>query len=391
MLTFAGGGWVLVLVGIVCLGLLAWALAPAMMRSFNRPPGDGKTLDSYGFDLSNLSVARDLIVPAMLHRDMVPAMTDPSATGPDDAIAAGSDPEADRVRWETMQRRSEPKYGKYLVPSDRVIGVVISGVARAYPISTMYVHEIVNDRLGPPGSEVPIAVTHHWPCDSTVVFDRRVQGGRGSVVEFAVSGLLYNSNLLMYDRNEFRAGASVPRHGGGGESLWSQLLAAPISGRALELNESLAMIPCEIATWGDWSARHPQTTVLDRQISMAARYKKAAPTQYFNSDELLAPVRPLPPSDSLDAKTPVLAVSAGGQRRVYPIPFMMAAAAQPLEPAQPMVYADALGDVRLEFVIDRGGHAVRVQTDPPGQAIEIVHALWFAWHAMHPEDTLAGN
>jgi hypothetical protein len=60
-------------------------------------------------------------------------------------------------------------------------------------------------------------VTYHPLCDSVVVFDRRVDQ---RVVQFGVSGLLYNSNLLMYDRQD----------GGQSESLWSQLQARTVTG-----------------------------------------------------------------------------------------------------------------------------------------------------------------
>jgi hypothetical protein len=56
LLTFASGGWVLLLTGLLTLALIAWAVAPAMMRSVYHPPGDGKSLDTYQFDLSNLQI-----------------------------------------------------------------------------------------------------------------------------------------------------------------------------------------------------------------------------------------------------------------------------------------------------------------------------------------------
>lgn len=386
LLTFSSGGWVLAIAGLLCLGIVVWAVAPALLHRGPRPPGDGRTIESYNFDLSNLSVRRELVHPLAARRDIVPVLNAPTATGPDVSITPDAGPDWQARRWETMQRRSEPKYGKYLVPSDRVIGVEINGEARAYPLSNMYVHEIINDTL----AGVPIAVTYNWPSDSTMVFDRRVSGGRGGVVEFANSGLVYNSNLLMYDRNETRQDESTPRFGGGNESLWSQLLGAPISGQALEHGESLRTIPYQLVSWREWSARYPNTTVLDRDLSMAARYKKSAPTQYFNSDALLAPFDPQPPNEGPAAKTPVIAVLAGEHRRVYPLPQVIELAREAAARSGQPVVEDTLGSTRVRFVCDLESGTAWVESDqsanqPP---IEAIHAFWFAWHAMFPEDEL---
>ena len=55
-LTFQSGGWVLALLGIVILSIITWAVAPAVLRLGNHGPGDGSTVESYEFDLSNLYI-----------------------------------------------------------------------------------------------------------------------------------------------------------------------------------------------------------------------------------------------------------------------------------------------------------------------------------------------
>ena len=54
-------------------------------------------------------------------------------------------------------------------------------------------HEIVNDTVG----GVSVAVQYCPWCNSATVVDRCLEG---RVLEFGVSGLLYNSSLVMYDR-----------------------------------------------------------------------------------------------------------------------------------------------------------------------------------------------
>lgn len=370
MLTFTGGGWVLVLTGIICIGLMAWGLAPAILRAINRPPGDGKNIDSYGFFLSHLNVQRDLIAPATLYRDMVPVMIAPTHSDPT-----------------STQKLNDLKYGKYLVPGDLVIGVTINGESRAYPLHVMYVHEIINDVLG----GTPIAVTYNWLCDSTVVFDRRIHRSRSEPVvgEFAVSGLVYNSNLLMFARNEWRPKTNSGRQAG--ESLWCQLTGEAICGLAADAGESLIQIPYELARWDEWLQRHPNTTVVNRDLSMAARYKKAAPTSYLHSPEIVFPIGTQPPADGPHAKIPVIAVRVGETRRVYPMPWLVdlaKASAQSNAGSSTARWTDTLGGHAIRFIFSPNYQTVRVEADDAAAELQAIHCFWFAWHAMHPDDEL---
>ncbi len=73
-----------------------------------------------------------------------------------------------------------------------VISVVIDGEARAYPIRIMLWHEIVNDRIG----NVPILVSYCPLCNSSVVYDRRVDG---RALAFGNTGRLRHFDMVMYD------------------------------------------------------------------------------------------------------------------------------------------------------------------------------------------------
>lgn len=371
LFTFYSGGWVILVTVIISTALFIWAVAPAIFRMTYRPPGDGKSIESFGFDVSQLNVPRDLVRPAMLHRDMVPVMFDATASEP-------SETEDHRNRWEAMQRRNDPKYGKYLVASDKVIGVELDGEARAYPMHVMYVHDIINDTL----AGTPIAVTYNWLTDSILVFDRRV-GDDTRPLEFGHSGLVYNSNMLMYDRApsqqdnaEFDA---LPL-----ASLWSQLLGKPISGPAAAHDASLRILPAQLVTWGDWSERHPNTSMVNRDLRMAARYADAAPLPYFKSPDLLekAVVRPLPPTDSPPLKTRMLAVRVGDDHKLYETADLISRGDSQGR------FADTIDSTTVSFRCDRQSQTVYVENDEPDDDIVVIPAYWFAWHAMHHEDTI---
>ncbi len=77
------------------------------------------------------------------------------------------------------------------------IVIEIEGEAKAYPLSILTYHEIVNDMLG----GVPISVSYCPLCNAAIVFDRRLTfKGTEMLLDFGVSGMLRNSDLVMWDR-----------------------------------------------------------------------------------------------------------------------------------------------------------------------------------------------
>ncbi len=80
-----------------------------------------------------------------------------------------------------------------LTDTDPVIGLIINGKARAYPLRILTWHEIVNDELG----GVPVTVTYCPLCNSSIAFDRRLDG---RILDFWTTGKLRRSDMVMYDR-----------------------------------------------------------------------------------------------------------------------------------------------------------------------------------------------
>ncbi|MHA1113348.1 MAG: DUF3179 domain-containing protein [Alphaproteobacteria bacterium] len=126
-----------------------------------------------------------------------------------------------------------------IADSEPVIGLVLAGEARAYPLRYLMFHEIVNDVIG----EVPVAVTFCPLCNSAIVFDRRV-GGR--VLEFGTTGKLRNSDLVMYDRQT--------------ESWWQQFLGEAIVGELT--GTRLEILPARIESLARFRARAPKGSIL---------------------------------------------------------------------------------------------------------------------------------
>ena len=336
------GGYVIVLLIVVSAMLLTWALWPAVFRLADRPLGDGADPASYGFDLTNLTIDQDDLAAVLLHRDMVPVMNDPAIITAQRALEI-----------------NEKERGKYLVPSDRVIGVVIKGDARAYPISILNVHEVINDTLG----STPIAVIWHWPSAMTGVYSRAF-GGR--TLTFGTTGLLVDGALVVYD---------VAQDGAiGGEQLFLPIESRAISGGETDTSLALTPIPMTLTTWESWQMAYPETTVIDRDLSFAKRYKKANPRTYFLTDDLPFHVTP-PPPDTLRPKSSVHIVTSPTTRRVIPEAWIIDAAGDVGS------WSHDFDDVAVTFTIEDHRIVSAIATGPAKASI--TQAAWFAWYARH--------
>jgi hypothetical protein len=321
------GGWVIICAAVIFAALVTWALAPAVLKMVSRPPGDGVTLSSYEFDLSNLRLpSTATLEPAMLHRDMVPVLDAPPAILSADDVVAAAD---------TRNR--------YLVSDDAVIGVTSNGESRVYPLSILHVHEVIHDELG----GVPIAVTWHWPSASPRIFDRRIDGDTRL---FGVSGLVAGGNQAVYLRN---ADKTV-----GGESLFSQLLGRSITGPPMEIEA----IPFRFTNWTTWLDEHPDTTVAGGLPAMKKRYKHGDPSAYYRASGLLfdTPI----PSGGLPAKAPMVLLGSGhGDRLMLSEADVQAAATAPLG-------------------LSAASTPPRIEVAHPPSDTDIRHALFHSMHAL---------
>ncbi len=330
------GWWVAPAAAVVTLIVGAVLVAPL----FDQAGGGARGAE---FDLADATVPRQYIVRAM-NRDGVRALVTPAMT---DAT------EVDRFNREER--------GKMLVPDDRVIGVEISGDARAYPLRLMRWHEVVNDVVG--GES--IAVTYCPLSDSVSVFSREADGVE---VELGVSGLLYNSNTLLYDR----------RSGPPDTPLWIQLDGRPVAGPAPDTQPRLELRLAHLETWEDWRSRFPETAVLAPSPDMKTLYKRDPYHSYFGSDILRFPVDPLPPAGGLLLKDRLVIVTIDGEDTAMALPALAAATGARAGSLELTVQGMAL---RIGFDVDLGVATVEPLGEPD-RLTAIRYAFWFAWYAL---------
>ncbi len=334
LLTFSSGGWVLLLAGFFSLVAAALVLYPAYANGFHRTIGDGRTVDSYGFDLSALTIPRTSLFASGNPKDGIHVI-------PESLVETDSPAQIDMIAKNERIR--------FLVPSDPVIGVEIAGVARCYPIRVLNRHELVNDTLG----GTPIAITWSPLCGSVVVFDRRIDGLGKPPVEFGHSGLLVSSNTVFFDR----------RSDSKQESLWPQLALHAISGP--KAGQPLTLLPYELQSWQNWRTEHPDTRVLLGLRSLKEDYGAEPYSTYLINDDLAFPVSPLWTNPHLPRKTPlhVTSTDATTWTATLPPPPSPAPPSSPTSPA--------------------AASAPTTHLPPPYR----LHTYLFAWYAQHPPAT----
>lgn len=148
----------------------------------------------------------------------------------------------------------EPRFERiadvdWLTDTEPVFVFELAGEARAYPLQILMFHEIVNDTV----AGVPVAITYCPLCNSAFAHDRRHEG---RVLSFGVSGALYNSSLVMFDRQTF--------------SLWSHFTGEGLVG--VFGGDRLTGYPVTLASWAEFRAAHPDGIVLSRDTGFDKDY-----------------------------------------------------------------------------------------------------------------------
>jgi len=345
--TLASGGWPLILAGLFGVFVLAMTLVPAITRQGTRPPGDGRDPQSYGFDLTNATIATQKIAPAQLHRDLSGKIVDPPWMRGSDMAALDAE-----IR------------GKYLTTHDRVIGVEIDGEARAYPLLQLTVHEVINDTLG----GHPIAVIYNPLGDLALVVERKVDEITHT---FGTSGLVYESMPLLYRAREPIGDSGSPPLA----SLWSPLLGGAVTGADAAAGEKFVIIPSELTHWGRWIEKYPSTSVLSLDRDRIDLYRNTNFSSYYQRGDILFPLS-APLDERLHPKARCLGVRRDGEWALYP--FSTISANVPGDEGRWEVDG-------LTIFFARGPEIAFVD-DPQ---VESIQSLWFAWHAHHPGAKLA--
>jgi hypothetical protein len=266
---------------------------------------------------------------------------------PRDSILAGGPPR-DGIRSVDSPAFAPPEQARWVRGTTPVIGVVLGSEARAYPTHLLEYHQVVNDELG----GVSVVVTYDPLAGVPRAFRRSVDG---AVLQFGVSGLIYNSNFLLYDRQT--------------ESLWLQFdgraLAGPQAGKRLDP----VVVRQEI--FDLWLARHPDSTVLRPPEPDRFDYRYSRYQAYWVKDDVPFPVAA--EDRSYHAKELVVGVVVDGVARAYLGSILTAAGGRAV---------DEIDGQRIQIDYDTNLGAFAWEVD---EGVSVTEAYWFAWKAFHPD------
>jgi len=181
---------------------------------------------------------------------------------------------------------------KFLNNSDLVVGIRQSDKMKAYPHNVLDWHEIVNDQLD----------NHYYSiiyCPLTGTATAWNRSINGNITSFGVSGLLFNSNIIPYDRLT--------------QSNWSQLFYQAVSGSLKGTNPETYMT---LETkWSTWKKLYPESTVMNLETGFSRDYQRYPYGNYKTESSLIFPVKF---HDSrLHEKERVHAIIVNEKARVY--------------------------------------------------------------------------
>jgi hypothetical protein len=280
----------------------------------------GQPLDEAEAAELSCTIDTDLIFNAAA-KDAIPALTDPTLVPAEDAAAG------------------------YLRDRFRIVGIRVGGIYIAVPHNILWWHEIVNFDF----ADGQLAVTYCPLTGSGLVFDRGSVGG----AELGVSGLLFQNNLVMHDRQA-------------GSSLFPQMMRQGACGPGA--GRRLAAYPAIEMTWAAWKALHPETLVVSGATGYARDY-----TRYpYGSYESLGDSTTLYPMDPFDTTRPpkerVLGIPDDGEGGVA---FPFGALSRPGEARTVVPYL--LGDEPIVILWEEDGQAAAAfHRRLDGQALDLV-------------------
>jgi len=188
------------------------------------------------------SISLDLVLDGGPGKDGIPAITNPKFTSITEAK-------------------------KWLKDDADGIVVTVGRTTRFYPYNIVVWHEIVNDII----KETPLVVTFCPLCGSAIVFDAIIDG---KAEQFGVSGKLYESNLLMYDKTT--------------ESLWSQIISEAVVGD--KTGQKLSVYPSQVISFKQAYLKYPSMDVLSKETGYNRNYKVSPYGDYDTNDEIYFPI-----------------------------------------------------------------------------------------------------
>lgn len=251
----------------------------------------------YWFAFSSMYPETEIFNGASPATVTLPDNTNPDWLVPTSFVAQASSldaiPAIDNPRYIEGDSKSTIEGNLYIRQDELVVGIEIGGKRIAYPHKILDVHEIVNDEI----AGQPISVTYCPFTGTAKIWNRALDG---EVYNFGVSGLLYNNNLMPFDRKT--------------ESYWTQLDAWCVFGP--NKGKKLAQFRYVETTWKNWlDMNGGQSTLLSDDTGIIRNYDEFPYGNYRESNLITYPGTTI--DERLHPKERVHAVIIDGNAKVY--------------------------------------------------------------------------
>lgn len=264
-------------------------------------------------------------------------------------------PSVDNPRFDTAFEADT-----WLNDDDVILGLNHNDDQRAYPQKIMNWHEIVNDTIG--GDD--IAVTFCPLCGTGVSFKRSEVGSINNLqtVEFGVSGKLYESDLVMYDRTKE-------------ENWWLQATGEAIAGPAAQRGDSLEWVATTTTTWGKWKQKYPNTKVLSRDTGYSREYDIYPYSDYEQSERLLFDVENK--DSTFDRKEVVYGIEVNGVYKAYAQKDLLKAT------EENSTIEDIVGEDFIVIISRSDADEFMFVNKKTNETIPFIRGFWFSWYTLH--------
>jgi hypothetical protein len=188
------------------------------------------------------------------------------------------------------------------------------------------------------------------------VYAREVKGRE---LTFGVSGLLYKSNVLMYDHQT--------------ESLWSQVKRKSVTGQMT--GTKLTLLPSTLTSWGKWKKRFPDTEVLTPETGYVRDYGRDPYEGYYKrSRGLFSFFKPGPGEEE---KQLIAGITIEDYAKAYPLEQIRKEGRM----------NDKLGEIDISISFDAETDLLTIR-DSRGNEIPHIVSYWFVWKSIYPASEL---
>lgn len=243
----------------------------------------------------------------------------------------------------------KPEEANFLKDDSLGLLVKVNEDVRFYPHNILNWHEIVNDNIG----GKPLAITYCPLCASGIVFEREIQG---KVYDFGTSGMLYQSNLVMYDRQT--------------DSLWSQLLGGSIKGEMK--GTYLKVYPSSILEFGEAKKLYQNLLILSIDTGYNRDYGTNPYGDYETTETIYFPVKNT--DKRLKAKELVYSISIDGKFKAYHYNNL----------SKKKELQDTLNNHKLIISVDEDKEII-VFDKTTDKRVYGFTSFWFSWITHHPD------